>query len=82
VPTTVPSTYLLPGWSNIPASTCVDCTFRTRGSVVSTSASIKFGVGASFMLSPGAERTSDNQFSFQFCRGGRPVCCTDGCTLP
>jgi hypothetical protein len=82
VPTTVPSTYLLPGWSNIPTARCVDCTFAFRGSAVATSASLGAGLGANFRLSPEAERTVNDQTSFQFCRGGRPVCCTDGCTLP
>ena len=82
VPTTVPSTYLLPNWSTIPAASCVDCTFRYRGSAVATSASLGFGFGVNFTLIPKAENTLQGQTSFQFCRGGKPVCCTDGCTLP
>jgi hypothetical protein len=82
VPPTVPSTYLLPGWSTIPAASCVDCTFAFRGSAVATSASLGFGLGVNFTLLPKAETTFHSQTSFQFCRGGKPVCCTDGCTLP
>lgn len=82
VPETVPSTRTLPGWSNIPTASCVDCTFAYKGSAVEASASISVGSGVNFTLPPAAQASLTDQTVFQFCRGGTPQCCTDGCYIP
>jgi hypothetical protein len=82
VPTVVPSTYTLPGWSSLPTASCGQCTHRYKGSARDGSARIAFGAGVNFQLTLDGEPNVVNTSTFEFCRGGQPVCCTDGCYIP
>lgn len=81
VPTVVPSTYTVPGWSSLPTASCGHCTHQYKGSARDGLARISFGAGVNFQLTLDGEPNVGNTSTFQFCRGGRPQCCTDGCSL-
>jgi hypothetical protein len=81
VPSVVPSAYTLPGWSSLPTGSCGHCTHYYKGSARDGSARISFGAGVNFQLTLGGEPNIANTSTFEFCRGGRPQCCTDGCSL-
>jgi hypothetical protein len=81
VPTVVPSTYQVPGWSSLPTASCGQCTHYYKGSARDGSARIAVGAGVNFQLTLDGEPNVGNTSTFQFCRGGRPQCCTDGCSL-
>lgn len=85
------SGYSVPGYSSMPTATCASCdiTWVTRAidSFFEQAAGI-YGDGAFFTMSPWQENilvetneqsSSDVQ---QVCRGGRPQCCTPGCSIP
>lgn len=83
VPVVVPSTYQLPGWSNLPTTSCGDCTFYYKALGRDGSGSISAGTaGFNITLTPGAEALYANTSVFQFCRAGQPQCCTPGCQQP
>jgi hypothetical protein len=82
VPAVVPSTYTLPGWSNLTTASCGHCTHYYKGSARDGSARIAFGAGVNFQLTLDGQPNVANTSTFQFCRGGRPVCCTDRCFIP
>jgi hypothetical protein len=81
VPAVVPSTYTLPGWSSLPTASCGHCTHQYKGSARDGLARISFGAGFNFQLTLDGEPNVANTSTFEFCRGGRPQCCTDGCSL-
>jgi hypothetical protein len=81
VPTVVPSTYTLPGWSSLPTASCGHCTHQYKGSARDGLARLSFGAGVNFQLTLDGEPNVANTSTFEFCRGGRPQCCTDGCSL-
>ena len=81
VPAVVPSTYTLPGWSSLPTASCGQCTHYYKGSARDGLARISLGAGVNFQLTLDGEPNIANTSTFQFCRGGRPQCCTDGCSL-
>jgi hypothetical protein len=81
VPSVVPSTYLIPGWSNLTTASCGQCTHLYKGSARDGSARISFGAGVNFQLTLDGEPNIANTSTFEVCRGGRPQCCTDGCSL-
>jgi hypothetical protein len=82
VPSVVPSTYTLPGWSSLPTGSCGHCTHQYKGSARDGPARIAVGTGVNFQLTLDGEPNVANTSTFEFCRGGRPVCCTDGCYIP
>ena len=82
VPTVVPSTYTLPGWSSLPTASCGQCTHLYKGSARDGLARISLGAGVNFQLTLDGEPNIANTSTFEFCRGGSPTCCTDRCFIP
>jgi hypothetical protein len=87
IPSVVPSTYAIPGWSSIPAGSCGgQCVMQYRGETKDVSnLSVRIGnegVGATFTLIPPGEQSAGNAILINVCRSGQPQCCTRGCQLP
>ena len=87
IPSVVPSTYSIPGWSSIPAGSCSgQCVMQYKGETRDeTSLSIRIGnqgIGANFTLIPAGEQADGNAILINVCRSGQPQCCTRGCQLP
>jgi hypothetical protein len=87
IPSVVPSTYSIPGWSSIPAGSCGgQCVMQYKGEAKDeTSLSVRIGnqgVGVNFTLIPPGEQSTGNAVLLDICRSGQPQCCTRGCQLP
>ena len=87
IPSVVPSTYSIPGWSSIPPGTCSgQCVMQYKGETTDeTSLSVRIGnqgIGANFTLIPAGEQSTGNAILANICRSGQPQCCTRGCQLP
>ena len=87
VPSVLPSTYAIPGWSSIPAGTCgSQCLMQFKGEARDeTSLSVRIGsagAGVTFGLIPAGQVFMGNSILTNICRSGRPQCCTKGCFIP
>lgn len=87
VPSVIPSTYPIAGWSSIPAGSCGgQCVMQYKGETRDeTSLSVRIGnqgIGVNFTLIPAGEQADGNAILINVCRSGQPQCCTSGCQLP
>jgi hypothetical protein len=87
IPEVLPSSYAIPGWSDIPAGTCSgQCTMEYTGEATdATSLSIKIGsvgAGASFTLIPTGTQAEGNTILANVCRVAQRQCCTLSCSIP
>jgi hypothetical protein len=87
IPSVVPSTYTIPGWSSIPAGSCAgQCVMQYKGETKDASnLSVRIGnegIGATFTLIPPGEQSTGNAVVINVCRSGQPQCCTRGCQQP
>jgi hypothetical protein len=86
VPEVVPSAYPVPGWSDIPMSSCGQCVMQFKGEAKDeTSLSVRVGnqgVGASFTLIPAGEQMIGNALLIEVCRLRQRQCCTPLCSIP
>jgi hypothetical protein len=87
VPEVIPSTYPLPGWSNLPTGACAQCVMQYKGEAKDeTSLSVRVGnqgIGVNFTLIPAGEQSLGNAILSDVCRSPRPrQCCTPGCVIP
>jgi hypothetical protein len=86
VPEVVPSTYPVPGWSNLPMGACAQCVMQYKGEAKDeTSLSVRVGnqgIGVNFTLIPAGEQSIGNAVIADVCRSRRRQCCTPGCVIP
>lgn len=86
VPEVVPSTYVIPGWSSLPAGSCdAQCVMQYKGETRDeTSLSIRVGnagIGANFTLIPAGEQWRGDTTLIDVCKRQRQ-CCTPLCAIP
>jgi hypothetical protein len=86
-----PTTFGVPGFSNMQQGTCVGCTMTYVARAIDSffeQAAVLSGEGAFFTLSPWQEEilveTNETSGSLggEVCRGSRPQCCGPGCIPP
>ena len=86
IPTVVPSTYAIPGWTSIPMGSCGQCVMQYTGEAKDeTSLSVRVGnqgVGVSFTLIPAGEQLRGNTALIDICRLRQRQCCTPMCAIP
>jgi hypothetical protein len=86
VPEVLPSTYAIPGYTNIPIGSCGQCVMQYKGEARDeTSLSVRVGnqgVGASFTLIPAGEQLIGNAQLIEVCRLRQRQCCTPLCSIP
>jgi len=87
IPAVVPSTYPIPGWSNIPLGSCGgQCSMHYTGEATdATSLSVRIGnagVGANFTLIPQGTQSEGNTIIANVCRLSQRQCCTPLCSIP
>jgi hypothetical protein len=86
IPPVIPSSYLIPGWSNIPMDSCGQCVMQHKGEAKDeTSLSVRVGnqgVGVSFTLIPAGEQLIGNAQLVDVCRRRQRQCCTPLCAIP
>jgi hypothetical protein len=90
VPNTIPSTYLIYGFTGVPVGTCgmAECYMQYKaeakdGSLLGAVSVSLVGLGSSFSLHPAADTSVQNPVPrVSLCRGGVPTCCTPGCAIP
>lgn len=86
IPQVLPSTYPIPGYSNIPMGSCGQCVMQYKGEAKDeTSLSVRVGnqgVGASFTLIPAGEQLIGNAQLIDVCRLRQRQCCTPLCSIP
>lgn len=86
IPEILPSSYTVPGWSNIPIDNCGQCVMQFKGEAKDeTSLSVRVGnqgVGASFTLIPPGEQLVGNALIIDVCRMRQRQCCTPLCAIP
>jgi hypothetical protein len=82
-----PTSYPVLGWTNILPASCTQCTmthtYAARDETTATASIGVMGTGMNFALVPTGEiGTTDTTVLSAVCRGGRPQCCTPGCSIP
>jgi hypothetical protein len=86
VPEVIPSTYAVPGWSNLPQGACAQCVMQYKGEARDeTSVSVRVGnqgVGVNFTLIPAGEQSRGDAVLSDVCRPRRPQCCAPKCAIP
>lgn len=86
IPQVVPSTYPIPGWSDLPTGSCGQCVMHYKGQARDeTSLSVRVGgtgIGANFTLIPAGEASMSDSLLTNVCRLRQRQCCTPLCAIP